>query len=233
MSITKLVMLRHGESKWNRENIFTGWTDIELSEKGHLESKRAGRLLKEKGYFFDFAFTSFLKRAIHTLCNILNEMDQVWIPVKKSWKLNERHYGALQGFNKEKISKNFNDEQVIKCRRSLYDIPPSLNKDDKRFPGNNFRYFHVPINKLPVSESLSMTIDRIMPYWNKEVVKRIKSGKKIIIVAHGNSIRAILKFIDNLNEKNIMSLNIPTGMPLIYEFDDNMKVSNRYYLDDL
>lgn len=230
MAITKLVLIRHGESQWNNENRFTGWTDIDLSDKGRTETKQAGQVLKAKGYLFDFAYTSVLKRAIHTLWGILDELDQAWLPVEKSWRLNERHYGALQGLNKAETAKKYGDEQVKQWRRSFAITPPELTRDDERFPGHDARYANLTAAELPTTESLALTIDRVIPYWNKIILPRMQSGKRIIIAGHGNSIRAMVKFLDNLSEEEIIELNIPTGIPLVYEFNDNMKPIKHYYL---
>ncbi|SNC59098.1 2,3-diphosphoglycerate-dependent phosphoglycerate mutase [Sodalis endosymbiont of Henestaris halophilus] len=231
MDVTKLVLIRHGESQWNKENRFTGWTDIDLSDKGHTEAKQAGQVLKTEGYIFDFAYTSVLKRAIHTLWNILDELDQAWLPVEKSWHLNERHYGALQGFNKDETAEKYGDKQVKQWRRSFAITPPALTRDDKRFPGHDMRYAHLTAEELPTTESLASTIDRIFPFWKEKILPRMKSSQRIIIAAHGNSIRAMRKFLDNLSEEEILELNIPTGIPLVYEFDGNMKPITNYYLD--
>ncbi|AGJ61414.1 2,3-bisphosphoglycerate-dependent phosphoglycerate mutase [Candidatus Moranella endobia PCVAL] len=230
MAVTKLVLIRHGESQWNHENRFTGWTDVELSAKGRTESKIAGKILKSAGYKFDVAYTSVLKRAINTLWYILTELDQVWLPVEKSWRLNERHYGALQGLNKAKTAAKYGDELVKQWRRSLAIIPPALTIDDQRFPGHDIRYAKLTANELPTTESLALTIDRVLPYWKENILPRMKNGERVIITAHGNSIRAMVKFLDNLSEEVITELNIPTGIPLVYEFDKNIQVINHYYL---
>lgn len=230
MAVTKLVLVRHGESQWNKENRFTGWYDVDLSDKGRYEAKAAGNLLKEKGFFFDFAYTSVLKRAIHTLWDILDELDQAWVPSKKSWKLNERHYGALQGLNKAETAKKYGDEQVKQWRRGFVVTPPKLTKEDERYPGYDPRYSALTEQELPLTESLALTINRVIPYWNEEILPRIKSGKRIIVSAHGNSLRALVKYLDNLSEDEILELNIPTGAPLVYEFDENFKPIKCYYL---
>lgn len=230
MAVTKLVLVRHGESQWNNENRFTGWTDVELSDKGRSEAKQAGKLLKDEGFVFDFAYTSVLKRAIHTLWNVLDELDQAWLPVEKSWLLNERHYGALQGLNKAETAEKYGDEQVKQWRRGFAVTPPELTRDDQRFPGHDARYAKLSAEQLPTTESLALTIDRVTPYWNDTILPRMKSGERIIIAAHGNSIRALVKFLDNLSEDEILELNIPTGVPLVYEFDENMKPVKHYYL---
>ncbi|CEN32199.1 2,3-bisphosphoglycerate-dependent phosphoglycerate mutase [Candidatus Westeberhardia cardiocondylae] len=230
MNITKLVLIRHGESQWNYENKFTGWTDIDLSETGKIEAKNAGILLKKRGYFFDFAYTSLLKRAIHTLWIILDELDQAWIPVEKSWKLNERHYGSLQGLNKDKIIMKYGEKQVKQWRRSFSVSPPKIDNKDDRFPGNDIRYSKLNVKKLPKGESLRSTVNRVIPYWKKNIVLKIQENKRVIISAHGNSIRAIIKFLNNLNEKEILNLEIPTGIPYIYEFENNLNIIRHYFL---
>ena len=228
----KLVLLRHGESNWNKENRFTGWTDVDLSDKGKEEAHRAGRLMKEAGFEFDMAFTSVLKRAIKTLWTSLEELDQLWIPVVRSWHLNERHYGALQGLNKAETAKEYGDEQVLVWRRS-YDIqPPALSKDDERWPGNEKRYTGLSENELPVTECLLDTVNRFVPYYEKEILPQIRAGKTLLIAAHGNSLRALVKYLDNISDKDIISLNIPTGVPLVYELDDDLKAIKHYYLGD-
>ncbi|WP_320046582.1 2,3-diphosphoglycerate-dependent phosphoglycerate mutase [uncultured Ilyobacter sp.] len=226
----KLVLLRHGESLWNKENRFTGWTDIDLSEKGIEEAKSAGKLLTSKGYTFDVAYTSVLKRAIKTLWYVLDEMDMLWIPVIKSWHLNERHYGALQGLNKSEMAKKCGEEQVKIWRRSFDISPPNLSPDDDRFPGSELKYSLLEKKDIPLSESLKDTILRFMPYWENVILPDIKSGKKVIIVAHGNSLRALVKHLDDISDEDIVDLNIPTGIPLIYELDNNAKPANKYYL---
>lgn len=230
MAVTKLVLVRHGESVWNKENRFTGWTDVELSDKGRNEAQEAGKLLKAEGFTFDYAYTSVLKRAIHTLWNILDEVDQQWLPVEKSWKLNERHYGALQGLNKAETAEKYGDEQVKQWRRGFAVTPPELTKDDDRFPGKDPRYASLTEAELPLTESLALTIDRVTPYWEEVIKPRVASGDKVIIAAHGNSLRALVKYLDNMNEEEILELNIPTAVPLVYEFDENMKPIKRYYL---
>ena len=230
MAVTKLVLVRHGESEWNKENRFTGWTDVELSDKGRAEAIQAGELLKAEGFIFDFAYTSVLKRAIHTLWNILDQMDTQWLPVEKSWKLNERHYGALQGLNKAETAKKYGDEQVKLWRRGFAITPPELTKDDQRYPGHDRRYANLTDAELPVTESLATTIERVIPYWTDVIKPRMAKGERIIIAAHGNSIRAMVKYLDDMSEDEILELNIPTGVPLVYEFDENMKPIKRYYL---
>lgn len=228
----KIVLVRHGESKWNLANRFTGWTDVDLSEQGTKEAEAAGELLKEEGYTFDLAYTSYLKRATKTLNIILDIMDLHWIPVIKSWKLNERHYGALQGLNKAETAEKEGKEQVHIWRRSFDTPPPALDKDDERYPGNEDKYSALSEDELPTAESLKMTIDRVMPYWENEIVPKMKEGNKIIISAHGNSLRALVKHLDGISDEEISSLNIPTGRPLVYEFDEQMNVKDKYYLGD-
>lgn len=228
----KVVLLRHGESTWNKENKFTGWTDVDLSEKGVVEAHEGGKVLKKDGYVFDVAFTSVLKRAIRTLWITLDEMDLMWIPVLRSWRLNERHYGALQGLNKAETAKKYGDDQVLIWRRS-YDIqPPELAKDDSRYPGNDPRYQDLDPKDVPVTECLKDTVNRFLPYWHNEIAPTIKSGKKVLIAAHGNSLRALVKYLDNVSDEAIVKLNIPTGIPLVYELDDDLKPIKNYYLGD-
>ncbi len=227
----KLVLLRHGESVWNKENRFTGWTDVDLSEKGEEEAKEAGRLLKEGGYEFDIAYTSVLKRAIRTLWITLEVTDQMWIDVYRSWRLNERHYGALQGLNKAETAKEYGDEQVKIWRRSYDTPPPELEKTDERYPGNDRRYATLSEDELPKTESLKLTIDRFLPYWFDTIVPAVKADKKVIIAAHGNSLRGLVKHLDNISDEEIVSLNIPTGIPLVYELnDDDLSPIRSYYL---
>lgn len=226
----KLVLLRHGESVWNKENRFTGWTDVDLSENGVEEAHEAANKLIEGDYTFDIAFTSVLKRAIRTLWIVLDEMDLMWIPVYRSWRLNERHYGALQGLNKSETAKKFGDEQVLEWRRS-YDVrPPLLTKDDDRFPGKDAKYKDCSKNEIPSGESLQDTVNRFLPYWNETIAPTIKAGKKVIIAAHGNSLRALVKYLDNITDDAIVKLNIPTGIPLVYELDENLNPITHYYL---
>lgn len=228
----KVVLLRHGESTWNKENRFTGWTDVDLNEKGIKEAKASGRILKEEGYDFDIAYTSVLKRALRTLWLCLEEMDLLWIPVEKNWRLNERHYGALQGLNKAETAEKHGEEQVLIWRRS-YDIPPpALEKTDERYPGNFPAYRDVDEADLPTTESLKLTVDRFLPYWFDTIAPTIKSGKKVLIAAHGNSLRALVKYLDNMSEEDIIKLNIPTGVPLVYELDEDLKPIKHYYLGD-
>jgi 2,3-bisphosphoglycerate-dependent phosphoglycerate mutase len=228
----KLVMVRHGQSVWNLENRFTGWTDVGLTEQGRAEALEAGKLLKEDGYVFDVAYTSVLRRAIQTLWIILEEMGLEWIPVTNAWQLNERHYGNLQGLNKAEMAEKFGEEQVHIWRRS-YDVPPPLLElKDERHPKFDPRYASLTPEQLPASESLKLTLERVLPYWHAELAPVIKSGKRVIIAAHGNSMRALVKYLDNISESEIPGLNIPTGVPLIYELDDELKPIKNYYLGD-
>jgi 2,3-bisphosphoglycerate-dependent phosphoglycerate mutase len=228
----KLVLLRHGESVWNRENRFTGWTDVDLSERGRQEAQEAGRLLKEGGYGFDTAFTSVLKRAIRTLWYSLDALDLMWIPVEKHWRLNERHYGALQGLNKAETAQKHGDDQVKIWRRS-YDIPPPpLTPDDERHPSRDPRYASLAPTELPLTESLKDTVARFLPYWHQAIAPTITAGRRVIIAAHGNSLRALVKYLDNVSEADILELNIPTGIPLVYELDDSLRPLRHYYLGD-
>ncbi len=228
----KLVLLRHGESEWNKLNLFTGWTDVDLTEKGRQEAEEAGRLLKEGGFTFDIAYTSVLKRAIRTLNIVLDVMDLMWIPDVKNWRLNERHYGALQGLNKAETAKKYGDEQVLLWRRS-YDVPPpALDENDERYPGKDPRYAGLKKEEIPLTESLKDTVARFVPYWLDTIVPTVKSGKKVIIAAHGNSLRALVKYLDNMSEEEIVKLNIPTGVPLVYELDEELKPVKHYYLGD-
>jgi len=228
----KVVLLRHGESIWNKENRFTGWTDVDLSEKGIKEAHKAGQTLKKEGYTFDIAYTSVLKRAIRTLWITLDEMDLMWIPVIRNWRLNERHYGALQGLNKAEMAQKFGEEQVHIWRRSYDTQPPSLEKTDERYPGKDPRYSDLKETEVPLTECLKDTVARFVPYWEKTISTSIKSGKKVVIAAHGNSLRALVKYLDNISEDEIVGLNIPTGVPLVYELDDNLKSLKSYYLGD-
>jgi len=228
----KLVLLRHGESTWNKENRFTGWTDVDLSERGREEAKTAGQLLKDGGYVFDVAFTSVLKRAIRTLGLALDELDLLWIPVTKDWRLNERHYGALQGLNKAETAAKHGDAQIKIWRRS-YDIPPPpLTADDERHPSHDPRYAGLDPKLLPLTESLKDTVERFLPYWHESIAPAIRSGKRVIIAAHGNSLRALVKYLDNVSEADIVELNIPTGIPLVYELNDDLTPIRHYYLGD-
>ncbi len=228
--MTKLVLLRHGESLWNKENRFGGWTDTDLSEKGITEAKKAGQILQEQGYTFDVAFTSVLKRAIRTLWIALDVMDLMWIPVFRSWRLNERYYGALQGLNKSDTAAKFGEEQVLIWRRS-YDVrPPGVDRKDDRYPGNDPKYKDLNEKDLPLAESLKDTLNRVLPYWHETIVPVLKSGKRVIIAAHGNSLRALVKHLDHISDDDVLKLNIPTGTPLIYELDENLKPKQSYYL---
>ncbi len=228
----KLVLLRHGESIWNRENRFTGWTDVGLSDAGREEALRAGWMLKESGYVFDVAFTSVLRRAIKTLWIVLEEMDLMWIPIHNSWRLNERHYGALQGLNKAETAAKFGDEQVLAWRRS-YDVPPpALEQEDPRHPGRDPRYATHAREELPLTECLRDTVLRFVPYWRESIVPIVSSGKRVVIAAHGNSLRALVKYLDDISDQDIVSLNIPTAVPLVYELDANLKPLRHYYLGD-
>jgi len=232
MDIIKLVLLRHGESTWNKENRFTGWTDVDLSPKGLAEAEEAGQILKKENYTFDIAFTSVLKRAIRTLWIALDVMDLAWIPVYRSWRLNERHYGALQGLNKAETAQKYGDEQVLTWRRS-YDIPPpALKKTDPRYPGKDPRYQDMDKKDIPLTECLKDTVNRFLPYWHKTIMPALKDNKKVLVAAHGNSLRALVKYLDKVSDKEIVSLNIPTGIPLIYELDKNLNPLKHYYLGD-
>ena len=226
----KLVLVRHGQSMWNLENRFTGWTDVELSEQGIKEAKEAGKILKEKGFNFDVAYTSVLKRANDTLKYILEELGEENIPVKKSWRLNERHYGALQGLNKDETKEKYGAEQVLLWRRSTDVRPPELSKDDKRYPGNDPKYSDLKENELPTTENLIDTIKRVMEYWNSDIKKDLEAGKRVIIAAHGNSLRGLIKYLDNMTDEEIIKLELQTGNPICYELDDNLKPIRHYYL---
>ena len=226
----KLILVRHGQSMWNLENRFTGWTDVELSEQGIKEAKEAGKVLKEKGFGFDVAYTSVLKRANDTLGYILEELGEQDIPVKKSWRLNERHYGALQGLNKDETREKYGEEQVLLWRRSTDVRPPALSKDDERYPGNDSKYSELKEEELPTTENLIDTIERVMVYWNSNIVKDLKAGKKVIIAAHGNSLRGLIKYLDNMTDEEVIKLELQTGNPICYELDDNLKPIRHYYL---
>lgn len=228
----KLVLLRHGESIWNKENLFTGWSDVALSEHGIAEAKQAGELLKANGYDFDICYTSYLKRAIDTLNYTLQVMDREWLPVIKSWKLNERHYGALQGLNKAETAKKYGEEQVMVWRRSFDVKPPALNVDDARNPKFLTPYRKEDAALLPLCESLKDTIERVIPYYEAVIKPQMKLGNRVLITAHGNSLRALVKYLDKLSDKDIIDVNIPTGIPLVYEFTDDFKIQNKYYLGD-
>ncbi len=230
--MTKLVLIRHGESEWNKLNLFTGWTDVELSDKGREEADTAGRLLKEGGYTFDIAFTSVLKRAIHTLWHVLDGIDQAYLPVVKDYRLNERHYGALQGLNKKETAEKYGSEQVHLWRRSFDVAPPKLDPTDERNPALQAHYKGIPASDLPLSESLKDTIARVVPYYNETILPEIKAGKKVLIAAHGNSLRALVKYLDNISDEDIAGLNIPTGVPLVYELNEEFKPIRHYYLGD-
>jgi 2,3-bisphosphoglycerate-dependent phosphoglycerate mutase len=227
----KLVLLRHGESTWNKENRFTGWTDVDLSEEGFKQAKKAGKLLKRNGYNFDYGFTSFLKRSIKTLHIVLEELDHLWIPVQKSWRLNERFYGALQGLNKDEVIAKYGAEQVQKWRRDPNEFPPAITKDDERYPGNDPRYKDLTERELPLTENLSQTMDRVLPFWNEFIVPLIRKNQKVIVCAHGNSLRALVQYIDHLTDEDVMKLDIPTATPLIYELDDGLERIRHYYLE--
>ncbi len=230
--MTKLVLLRHGESDWNKQNRFTGWHDVDLSEKGIAEAQKAGQVLKENCFVFDVAFTSLLKRAIRTLWLTLDDMDLMWIPVYRSWRLNERHYGALQGLNKAETAQKYGDDQVLVWRRSYDTSPPALEKSNPHYPGNDPRYGDLSEKELPLTECLKDTVARFLPYWHETIVPTIQSGKRVIIAAHGNSLRALVKYLDEVSEEEIVKLNIPTGIPLVYELDSDLEPIKHYYLGD-
>jgi 2,3-bisphosphoglycerate-dependent phosphoglycerate mutase len=228
----KIVLLRHGESHWNLVNRFTGWTDIDLTEKGIREAIHSGQLLKEEGYTFDVAHTSVQVRAIRTLWLVMDEMEQTWIPVYRHWRLNERHYGALQGLNKAETAEKYGDEQVLIWRRSYDTPPPELKPDDPRYPGNDPRYKNMDPKDIPLTECLKDTVERFLPYWHDTIVPDVRAGKKVLICAHGNSLRALVKYLDNVSDEEIVGLNIPTGIPLVYELDDDLQPVKHYYLGD-
>ncbi len=228
----KLVLLRHGESVWNKENRFTGWTDVDLSERGVAEAHEAGLVLKEEGYTFDLAYTSVLKRAIRTLWIALDELDLMWIEVQRSWRLNERHYGALQGLNKAETAAKFGDDQVLIWRRSYDTQPPALEKTDPQYPGNDPRYHDLKETELPLTECLKDTVARFLPYWKGTIAPTIKEGRRVLIAAHGNSLRALVKYLDKVSDEEIVGLNIPTGIPLVYELDEQLNPLQHYYLGD-
>ena len=228
----KLVLLRHGESSWNRENRFTGWTDVDLTAQGREEAAAAAQLLRDGGYSFDLAFTSLLKRAIRTLWIVQDGMDLMWLPVEKSWLLNERHYGALQGLNKAETAAKFGEAQVLAWRRSYDEPPPALTPDDPRHPAHDPRYAHLPPAQLPLTECLKDTVARVLPYWNEAIAPAIRGGERVLITAHGNSLRALVKHLDQVSDAGIVGLNIPTGVPLVYELDDDLKPLKHYYLGD-
>jgi 2,3-bisphosphoglycerate-dependent phosphoglycerate mutase len=228
----KLVLLRHGQSTWNLENRFTGWKDVDLSEQGSREASEAGRLLHEGGYEFDVVYTSLLKRAIRTMWLALDAMDQMWLPVIRNWRLNERHYGALQGLNKAETAEQHGEEQVKIWRRSYDTPPPALDESDERYPGHDRRYAGLSAEELPLTESLKDTVARFVPYWEGEIAPRVRKGDRVLIVAHGNSLRALVKHLDGMSEEQILGLNIPTGIPLVYELDGDLKPIRSYYLGD-
>jgi 2,3-bisphosphoglycerate-dependent phosphoglycerate mutase len=228
----KLVLLRHGESDWNLQNRFTGWTDVDLTPRGVQEAHEAARLLKEGGYAFDVAFTSLLKRAIRTLWIVMDDMDVMWMPVHRSWRLNERHYGALQGLNKAETAQKYGEAQVLAWRRSYADPPPPLSPDDERHPSRDRRYASLSPGEMPTGESLKDTVARFLPYWESAIAPAVRSGQKVLIAAHGNSLRALVKYLDGVSEQEIVGLNIPTGVPLVYELDDQLRAQNHYYLGD-
>jgi len=228
----KVVLLRHGESLWNKENRFTGWTDVDLTAKGVEEAGTAGELMRDAGFVFDLAHTSVLKRAIKTLWLALEEMDLMWIPVRNSWRLNERHYGALQGLNKAETAAKFGEQQVLAWRRS-YDVPPpALTRDDPRYPGGDPRYHGLAPSQVPLTECLKDTVARVLPYWNQAIAPDIRAGKRVLVAAHGNSLRALVKYLDKIGDQEIVALNIPTGVPLVYELDDSLEPIRHYYLGD-
>jgi 2,3-bisphosphoglycerate-dependent phosphoglycerate mutase len=228
----QLILLRHGESVWNRDNLFTGWTDVELSETGLAEAKRAAILLKAHGMHFDHCFTSVLKRAIHTLWIVLDELDLAWLPVSRSWRLNERHYGALQGYNKDEMRREVGEEQVHKWRRSYTVRPPALEETDDRYPGHDRKYAVVPHNQIPRTESLEDTVARVLPYWQERIEPLLMKGQKPLVVAHGTSLRGVVKYLDEISDKDVEQLEIPTGKPLVYEFDQNLRPVSSLYLED-
>lgn len=228
----QIVLLRHGESQWNLENRFTGWTDVDLTDNGRLEARRAGELLRAEGFDFDLAFTSVLRRAIRTLWIVLDEMDRMWIPVVHDWRLNERHYGALQGLDKAETAARFGDEQVLVWRRAYAIAPDPLPEGDPRWPGNDPRYAALPPERIPRTECLRDTVDRVVPYWNEVIAPAVQLGKKVIVAAHGNSLRALVKYLDGLGDDEIVRLNIPTGRPLVYELDDALRPIGHRYLGD-
>jgi len=227
----KLVLIRHGESVWNQENRFTGWTDVDLSPEGMEQAKRAGQLLLKHGYNFDEGFTSLLKRSIKTLHILLEELDHLWIPVQKSWRLNERFYGALQGLNKDETTAQYGAEQVQKWRRDPNAFPPAITKEDPRYPGHDIRYKNLTERELPLTENLSVTMDRVLPFWNESIVDSIRKNQKVIVCGHGNSLRALIKYIDNLSDEEVTQLDLPTGIPLVYELDEGLNRIRHYYLE--
>ncbi|NHA02917.1 2,3-diphosphoglycerate-dependent phosphoglycerate mutase [Mucilaginibacter sp. HC2] len=227
----KLVLIRHGESAWNLENRFTGWEDVDLSENGYIQARNAGNILKKNGYNFDVGFTSFLKRSIKTLHFILEELDHLWIPVEKSWRLNERFYGALQGMNKDEAITQYGPDQVHKWRRDPNEYPPAITKEDPRYPGHDLRYKGLTERELPLTENLSETMDRVLPFWNERIVKAMRRNQKVVIVAHGNSLRSLVKYIDLLSDEEVSNLEIPTATPLVYELDEGLNRIKHYYLE--
>lgn len=229
---TKLVLVRHGQSVWNKENRFTGWKDVDLTDQGREEARTAGELLKEAGFEFDVAYTSVLKRAIRTLWTIMDTMDQMWIPVIRDYRLNERHYGALQGLNKAETAAKYGDEQVLIWRRAYAIAPEPLSLDDERHPRFDSRYAKIPADQLPATECLKDTVARVLPFWNESIAPAIRAGRKVLIAAHGNSLRALIKHLDNVSDDDIVNLNIPTGQPLVYELDDDLRPIRHYYLGD-
>jgi len=232
MGAKKLVLLRHGESTWNKENKFTGWTDVDLSDKGRKEAEDAGDVLNSEGFTFDVAYTSVLKRAIRTLWIVLEKMDLMWIPVHRSWRLNERHYGALQGLDKSETAAKYGEDQVLIWRRSYDVCPPELSENDERYPGHEARYKDLDKADLPLTESLELTVKRFAPYWTDVIAPDVKAGQNVLIAAHGNSLRALVKHLDNISDDEILKLNIPTGIPLVYELDDDLRPIKHYYLGD-
>lgn len=227
----KLVLLRHGQSEWNLENRFTGWTDVDLSEEGVAQARHAGKILKENGYSFDIGFTSVLKRAIKTMHFAMEEMDLLWIPVQKSWRLNERFYGALQGLNKAEVVAQYGEEQVHKWRRDPHELPPAIDRTDLRYPGNDPRYKELTERELPVTENLSQTMDRVLPFWSETIMSAVRNHKKVIIAAHGNSLRALIQYVDHLTDDEVTQLDIPTGVPWVYELDEDFNRIRHYYLE--
>jgi 2,3-bisphosphoglycerate-dependent phosphoglycerate mutase len=228
----KLVLVRHGQSVWNEENRFTGWHDVDLTEAGRKEAVEAGRLLKSEGFEFDVVYTSLLKRAIRTLWLMLDEMDRMWLPVHRDWRLNERHYGALQGLNKAETAAKYGDDQVLIWRRSYDTPPPAMSRDDENFAGRDRRYAGLSPEEVPLSECLKDTVERFLPYWHTVIAPRLRAGERVLITAHGNSLRALVKYLDEVSDADIVGMNIPTGMPLVYELDADLKPQNRYYLGD-
>jgi 2,3-bisphosphoglycerate-dependent phosphoglycerate mutase len=230
-TMQKIVLIRHGESVWNKENRFTGWTDVDLAPEGMEQAKKAGQVLKKYGYNFDEAFTSVLKRSIKTLHILLEELDHLWIPVQKSWRLNERFYGALQGLNKDEVTAQYGKEQVQKWRRDPNELPPAITKDDDRYPGKDIRYKNLTERELPLTENLRQTMDRVLPFWNESIVDSIRKNQKVVVCGHGNSLRALIKYIDNLSDEEVTKLEIPTGVPWVYELDEGLNKIRHYYLE--